>query len=119
VAVCRGEHWAMSYGSRGAVTMTCDDVVNGLRHGAIAVNGAYSGDNRLATSPVQVGTATRRNNGPSSSSTRYFLPQAVIRTILSTNRNGGDNHDVELTGGRFSVSEDLYLLYHQVLIQSA
>jgi hypothetical protein len=115
----RGEHWAMSYGGRWAVTRTCNDVVNGLRQGTTMGNGAYSGDGRLATSPAQVGTATRRNNGPSLSSTRYFLPQAVICTKLSKNRNSGDDHGMELTGDRFSISEDLYLLYHHVLIQSA
>jgi hypothetical protein len=36
--------------------MACDDVVNVLRRGATAVNGAYFGDGLLATSPAQVGT---------------------------------------------------------------
>jgi hypothetical protein len=107
VVVCRGDHWAMSYGGHWAVTMACDDVVNGLRRGATAVNGAYSGDGRSATSPAQVGTATGRNSGPSSSSTRYFLPRAVICTLLSTNRNNGDDHGVELTGDMFTASKDL------------
>jgi hypothetical protein len=46
----------MGYDGHWAVTMACDDVVNGLRRGATAVNGAYSGDGRSATSPAQVGT---------------------------------------------------------------
>jgi hypothetical protein len=37
--------------------MACDDVVNVLRRGATAVNGAYSGDGRSTTSPAQVGMA--------------------------------------------------------------
>jgi hypothetical protein len=80
----------MSYDGYWAVTTTRDDVVNGLRRGATAVNGAYSGDGRSATSPAQVGTTTGRNSGPSSSSMRYFLPRAVICTSLSMNRSGGD-----------------------------
>jgi hypothetical protein len=82
----------MSYGGYWAVTTARDDVVNGLRRGTTTVNGAYSGDGRSATSPAQVGMATRQNSGPSSSSTRYFLPRAVIYTSLSTNRNDGDDH---------------------------
>jgi hypothetical protein len=68
-------------------------VVNSLRRGATMVNGAYSGDGRSATSPAQVGMATGRNSGSSSSLTRYFLPRVVICTSLSTNRNSGDDHD--------------------------
>jgi hypothetical protein len=44
----------MSYGGYWAVTTTRDDVVNGLRRGATAVNGVYFGDGRSATSPTQV-----------------------------------------------------------------
>jgi hypothetical protein len=87
--------------------MACDDVVNGLRRGTTTVNGAHSGDGRSATSPAQVGMAIGRNSGPSSSSTQYFLPQVVICTLLSTNRNSGDDHGVELTGGMFTASKDL------------
>jgi hypothetical protein len=38
--------------------MARDDVVNGIRHGAIAMNGAYLGDGCSATSPAQVVMAT-------------------------------------------------------------
>jgi hypothetical protein len=65
------------------------------------------------------GHDTGRNSGPSSSSTRYFSPRAVICTLLSTNRNDSDDHDTELTGGTFTASEDFCSLYHQGLIQSA
>jgi hypothetical protein len=106
VAVCRGGQWAMSYGGYWVVTTACDDLVNGLRHGATAVNGAYSCDGRSATSPTQLGTTTGRNSAPSSSSTRYFLPWAVICTLLSMNRNGNDDHGAKLTGSTFTASED-------------
>jgi hypothetical protein len=59
----------MSYGGYWAVTTARDDVINGLRRGATAVNGAYSGDGRSAMSPAQVAMATGRKSGPSSSST--------------------------------------------------
>jgi hypothetical protein len=74
VAVCRGSHWAMSYGSYWAVTTTRDDVVNGLRRGATTVNGVYSGDGRSATSPAQVDERQSATVPPSSSTARSFYP---------------------------------------------
>jgi hypothetical protein len=64
----------MSYGSYWAVTTTRDDVVNGLRRGATAVNGVYSGDGRSATSSAQVDERQSATVPPSSSTTRSFYP---------------------------------------------
>jgi hypothetical protein len=74
VAVCRGGHWAMSYCSYWAVTMSCDDMVNGLRRGATTVNGVYSGDGRSATSLAQVDERQSAIVPPSSSTARSFYP---------------------------------------------
>jgi hypothetical protein len=64
----------MSYGGYWAVTMTLDNVVNGLRRDATMVNGVYSGDGRSATSPAQVDELQSATVPPSSSTARSFYP---------------------------------------------
>jgi hypothetical protein len=103
----------MSYDGYWAVTTACNDMVNGLRRGATAVKGVYFGDGHSATSPAQVGTATGRNSGPSSSSTRYFVPRVVICTPSGTNRGASANSSMGSPAARGAELE-IYvsLLYH-------
>jgi hypothetical protein len=107
MVVCRGDHWAMSYDGHWAVTMACNDVVTGLRRGATAVNGAYSGDGRSATSPAQVGTRNRAKQWPKFILNAIFLTPSSYLHFTEHNSQRWRGSRVELTGGMFTASEDL------------
>jgi hypothetical protein len=97
----------MSYGGYWAVTVTRDDVVNGLRHGATEVNGVYSGDGRLARSPAQVDVSKFIHG-------KIFLPYEVIHVLPGVNRNAGTNPRVGLPAARCTAPVFLFSsLYHQ------
>jgi hypothetical protein len=68
-AVIRGNCGIRSHNSLWVTITTHDDVVNGLRCGTIAVKGTNSGDDRKATSPVQVVEEQRGHSSPNSSAT--------------------------------------------------
>jgi hypothetical protein len=73
MVVCCDDHCGMRYDGHWAVTMACDDVLNGLRRRATAVNGAYSGDGRSATSSAQVGHGNRAKQWPEFILSAIFL----------------------------------------------
>jgi hypothetical protein len=68
-AVIRGNCGIRSHDGHWVTITTHGDMVNGLRHGTIAVKGATSGDGRKATSPVQVVEEQRGRSSPNSSVT--------------------------------------------------
>jgi hypothetical protein len=91
--------------------LTCHSLVYGLRRSLPSLHSLrrvvrrlkachnrarqwHNGDGRVATSLVQVGTATGQNSAPSSSPVRDFSPYVVICTTPGTNRNDGEDHGV-------------------------
>ena len=95
-------------------TAQCN-VVNGLRRGATAVNGASSGDGRLATSPAS-GWATEQPQCSEFIHNEIFSLGVVMRALLGANHSTDTNPSARVTGGEIRCIYNLVqLLYHREL----
>jgi hypothetical protein len=70
---------------------TCDDVVNRLRHGTLAVNGDLHGDDRLATSQRKWVRQQGGHSALTSSLAQDLLPWVIIHMPLGTNHSAGED----------------------------
>ena len=83
--------------------------MKGLWRGAITVNDDLHDDDHPTTSLRKWVRRLGNNSAPTSSPVRDLSPPAVIRTPGRTNRDAGEDHGVEFTGGTFTASEDLFV----------
>jgi hypothetical protein len=107
-----GGHWLTSYSGYNWVLVACHNMVNQLRHGTVATNGDFHGEDHLAMSRRKWVRWQGGHSAPTSSLTRDLLPYVVIRAPPGTNRNAGEDHGTGSPVVRYTAPDFIQLLYH-------
>jgi hypothetical protein len=116
----RGGHWLTSYSSYFWLLAACNNVVNRLQRGAIAMNGDFHGDDRPTTSWRKWVRRQGDHSAPTSSLARDLLPYVVIRVPSGTNRRADEDRGAGSSAVRYTKPAIFFrLLYNGMSIQCA
>jgi hypothetical protein len=116
----RGIYRTRTYDCHWLTFTACDNMVKRPKAWRNCEKRWHCRDGRAATSPVQVGTATRPNSAPRWCMHTIFSPSTVIRKPRCTNRDVGEDRSAEITnGGALNLAIFVRLMYHANSLQCA